>query len=56
MERYDIIAVGGGAGGLVTAAGAAGLGARTALIERNRMGGECLWTGCVPSSRHSVRV
>lgn len=49
MDRYDIIAIGGGAGGLVTAAGAAGLGARTALVERARMGGECLWTGCVPS-------
>src|SRR5688572_4368321 len=46
---YDIIAVGGGAAGLVTAAGAAGLGARTALVEKQRMGGECLWTGCVPS-------
>ena len=46
---YDIIAVGGGAAGLVTAAGAAGLGARVALIEKQRMGGECLWTGCVPS-------
>lgn len=46
---YDIIAIGGGAAGLVTAAGAAGLGARVALIERHRMGGECLWTGCVPS-------
>jgi pyruvate/2-oxoglutarate dehydrogenase complex dihydrolipoamide dehydrogenase (E3) component len=46
---YDIIAIGGGAAGLVTAAGAAGLGARVALIEKQRMGGECLWTGCVPS-------
>ena len=49
MKPYDIIAVGGGAAGLVTAAGAAGLGARVALVERHRMGGECLWTGCVPS-------
>jgi pyruvate/2-oxoglutarate dehydrogenase complex dihydrolipoamide dehydrogenase (E3) component len=49
MKRYDIIAIGGGAAGLVTAAGAAGLGARTALVERGRMGGECLWTGCIPS-------
>ncbi len=49
MKRYDIIAIGGGAAGLVTTAGAAGLGARTALVERGRMGGECLWTGCVPS-------
>lgn len=49
MHDYDIIAIGGGAAGLVTAGGAAGLGARTALIERHKMGGECLWTGCVPS-------
>ena len=49
MHEFDIIAIGGGAAGLVTAAGAAGLGARVALIERHKMGGECLWTGCVPS-------
>lgn len=49
MERYDVIVVGGGAAGLVTAAGSAGIGARPALIERERLGGECLWTGCVPS-------
>ncbi|MGQ0560483.1 MAG: dihydrolipoyl dehydrogenase family protein [Gemmatimonadota bacterium] len=48
-SKYDLIVVGGGAAGLVTAAGAAGLGARAALVERQRMGGECLWTGCVPS-------
>jgi pyruvate/2-oxoglutarate dehydrogenase complex dihydrolipoamide dehydrogenase (E3) component len=46
---YDLIAVGGGTAGLVTAAGGAGLGARVALVERHRLGGECLWTGCVPS-------
>ncbi len=46
---YDIIVVGGGTAGLVTAAGSAGIGARVALIERNRLGGECLWNGCVPS-------
>jgi pyruvate/2-oxoglutarate dehydrogenase complex dihydrolipoamide dehydrogenase (E3) component len=49
MDRYGIVALGAGAAGLVRAAGAAGLGARVALIERHRMGGECLWTGCVPS-------
>ena len=49
MDRYDLIVVGGGAAGLVTAAGSAGIGARVALVERERMGGECLWTGCVPS-------
>ena len=46
---YDLIAVGGGTAGLVAAAGGAGLGARVLLIERDRLGGECLWTGCVPS-------
>lgn len=49
MPRHDIIAIGGGTAGLVTAAGAAGLGARVALVEADRLGGECLWTGCVPS-------
>jgi pyruvate/2-oxoglutarate dehydrogenase complex dihydrolipoamide dehydrogenase (E3) component len=46
---HDIIIVGGGTAGLVTAAGAAALGAKAALIERAALGGECLWTGCVPS-------
>lgn len=49
MERFDVIVIGGGSAGLVTAAGSAGIGARPALIERDRLGGECLWTGCVPS-------
>ena len=49
VERFDVIVVGGGAAGLVTAAGSAGIGARPALIERERLGGECLWNGCVPS-------
>ena len=47
--RYHIAVVGAGTAGLVTAAGAAGLGARVALVERNLMGGDCLNTGCVPS-------
>ena len=46
---FDLIAIGGGTAGLVTAAGGAGLGARVALVERHRLGGECLWSGCVPS-------
>lgn len=49
MERYDLIAIGGGTAGLVTAAGAASLGLDVALIERDALGGDCLWTGCVPS-------
>ncbi len=49
QEPFDIVAIGAGTAGLVTAAGAAGLGAGVALIERDRLGGDCLWTGCVPS-------
>lgn len=48
-DRYDLVVVGGGTGGLVSALVAAGIGARVALVERARMGGDCLWTGCVPS-------
>ncbi|MBU6281118.1 FAD-containing oxidoreductase [bacterium] len=48
-DRYDLVVLGGGTAGLVAAAGAAGLGARVALVERARMGGDCLVTGCVPS-------
>jgi pyruvate/2-oxoglutarate dehydrogenase complex dihydrolipoamide dehydrogenase (E3) component len=47
--RYDLLVIGGGTAGLVCAAGAAGLGARVALVERDRLGGDCLNTGCVPS-------
>jgi pyruvate/2-oxoglutarate dehydrogenase complex dihydrolipoamide dehydrogenase (E3) component len=49
MERFDLIAIGGGTAGLVTAAGGATLGLRVALVEREALGGDCLWTGCVPS-------
>ncbi len=45
----DLCVIGGGAGGLAVAAGAARLGARVVLVERGRMGGECLNSGCVPS-------
>ncbi len=48
-ECYDLVVVGAGTAGLVTAAGAAGLGARVALVERHLMGGDCLNVGCVPS-------
>jgi pyruvate/2-oxoglutarate dehydrogenase complex dihydrolipoamide dehydrogenase (E3) component len=47
--RYNLVVLGAGTAGLVAAAGAAGLGARVALIERALMGGDCLTTGCVPS-------
>jgi pyruvate/2-oxoglutarate dehydrogenase complex dihydrolipoamide dehydrogenase (E3) component len=47
--RYNLVVLGAGTAGLVTAAGAAGLGAKVALIERHLMGGDCLNVGCVPS-------
>ncbi|GFE62437.1 mercuric reductase [Geobacter sp. AOG2] len=47
--RYNLVVIGGGTAGLVCAAGAAGLGARVALVERHLMGGDCLNYGCVPS-------
>ena len=46
---YDLVVVGGGTAGLVSAVGAAGLGARVALVERHLLGGDCLNVGCVPS-------
>jgi pyruvate/2-oxoglutarate dehydrogenase complex dihydrolipoamide dehydrogenase (E3) component len=46
---YNVIVIGAGTAGLVTAAGTAGLGGRVALIEHNLMGGDCLNFGCVPS-------
>ncbi len=46
---YDLVVIGGGTGGLVSALGGAGLGARVALIEKHLLGGDCLNYGCVPS-------
>ena len=50
MEKtYDLIVVGAGSAGLSAAEFAAQIGARVALVEKNRVGGDCTWTGCVPS-------
>src|SRR5437773_662394 len=46
---YNLVVVGAGTAGLVTAAGAAGLGAKVALVEKHLLGGDCLNVGCVPS-------
>src|SRR5213596_2461371 len=48
-EKFDIVVIGGGTAGLVTASGCARLGRKVALIEREKLGGDCLWTGCVPT-------
>jgi pyruvate/2-oxoglutarate dehydrogenase complex dihydrolipoamide dehydrogenase (E3) component/uncharacterized membrane protein YdjX (TVP38/TMEM64 family) len=47
--RYNLVVIGGGTAGLVSAAGATGLGAKVALVERHLLGGDCLNYGCVPS-------
>ncbi len=56
--EFDLCVIGGGAGGLVVAAGAATLGAKVVLIEKHRLGGDCLYHGCVPSKTllHSAKV
>jgi len=48
-DKYNLVVIGGGVGGLVSAAGSAGVGAKVALIEANLLGGDCLNVGCVPS-------
>jgi pyruvate/2-oxoglutarate dehydrogenase complex dihydrolipoamide dehydrogenase (E3) component len=47
--RYNLLVIGGGSAGLVCAAGAAGVGAKVALVEKHLLGGDCLNSGCVPS-------
>ena len=47
--RYNLLVIGGGSAGLVAAAGAVGLGAKVALVEKHLLGGDCLFAGCVPS-------
>ena len=56
--EYDVVAIGGGSGGLVIAAAAAQLKAKVALVERASLGGDCLWYGCVPSKSliHASRI
>jgi pyruvate/2-oxoglutarate dehydrogenase complex dihydrolipoamide dehydrogenase (E3) component len=48
-DLYDLVVIGAGSGGLVAARFAAKLGSRVALVEKDRIGGDCTWSGCVPS-------
>ena len=48
-RTYDLVIIGAGSGGLIAGSFAAKLGARVALVEKSRVGGDCTWTGCVPS-------
>ena len=62
-RRYDLVVVGAGSAGLIAAPFASAMGARVLLVEKDRIGGDCTWTGCVPSKAlihtagivHSVR-
>ncbi len=49
MEPFDLVIIGGGVAGLVTASGAAQFGAKVALVEKESLGGDCLHWGCVPT-------
>jgi pyruvate/2-oxoglutarate dehydrogenase complex dihydrolipoamide dehydrogenase (E3) component len=55
---YDLTILGGGSGGLTAARIAASLGARVLLIDKERLGGDCLYTGCIPSKSliHVARI
>ena len=48
-DAYDLAIIGGGSAGITAAGFAAQLGARVALVEKHRIGGDCTWTGCIPS-------
>ncbi len=56
-EDVDVAVIGGGAAGLTASGVAASFGARTVLVERARLGGDCTWTGCIPSKAllHAAR-
>ncbi|WP_017304852.1 dihydrolipoyl dehydrogenase family protein [Spirulina subsalsa] len=56
--EYDLVIIGGGSGGLVVASAAAQLKAKVALVEKDKLGGDCLWYGCVPSKSfiHASRI
>lgn len=58
MKKFDLVIIGGGVAGLVSARGAAQLGARVAIVEKAALGGDCLRTGCVPTKRllYSAKV
>ena len=55
-DSYDLVVIGGGAAGLTAAGLGASFGARTLLVEQDRLGGDCTWTGCIPSKTLLARA
>ena len=49
MQKYDVIIIGGGGAGLNAAFTTAGFGKKSLLVEKYKTGGECTWSGCIPS-------
>ncbi len=49
MRKWDVIIIGGGGTGITAAFTTKGFGKKTLLIEKEKMGGECTWNGCIPS-------
>ena len=49
MEHYDIVVIGAGSGGITAAINGVGFGKKVLLVDRSKPGGECTWSGCVPS-------
>src|SRR5919199_1607654 len=58
MDNYDMVVIGGGSAGLTVATGSVKFGLKVALIEKEKLGGDCLYYGCVPSKTliHSAKV
>ncbi len=58
MDNYDIVVIGGGAAGLTVATGSVKLGLKVAMIEKEKLGGDCLYYGCIPSKAliHSAKI
>ena len=58
MSKFDLTIIGGGVAGLVTASGASQFGAKVALVEKEKLGGDCLHYGCVPTKSlvHTARI
>ena len=50
-DMFDLVIIGGGSAGLIASKGAGNVGASVVMVEPNPPGGDCLWTGCVPSKR-----